>query len=214
MGRFGHYVIDADGHGGEPLGWRRRIPDEFKPQMRQYVAQMKAKYKGLPGGGMQINEKNPRQESRPDDDLDFDVPMREGMYDPVARIDDMDLEGIDVTIMFPPGSGEEWALSDAKFSAAVCRVMNDARAEYASHCPERLKLVAKLPMIDPELAAEELAALRREEQVLRRHWCRRPTSATRISTIPPSTSSGGPPSGSASRSARTAAARRPGRRPS
>jgi uncharacterized protein len=156
MGRFGHYVIDADGHGGEPLGWRRRIPDEFKPQMRQYVAQMKAKYKGLPGGGMQINEKNPRQESRPEDDLDFDVPMREGMYDPVARIADMDLEGIDVTIMFPPGSGEEWALSDAKFSAAVCRVMNDARAEYASHCPDRLKLVAKLPMIDPELAAEEL----------------------------------------------------------
>ena len=156
MGRFGHYVIDADGHGGEPLGWRRRIPDEFKPQMRQYVAQMKAKYKGLPGGGMQINEKNPRQESRPEDDLDFDVPMREGMYDPVARIADMDLEGIDVTIMFPPGSGEEWALSDAKFSAAVCRVMNDARAEYASHCPDRLKLVAKLPMIDAELAAEEL----------------------------------------------------------
>ena len=49
MGRFGHYVIDADGHGGEPLGWRRRIPDEFKPQMRAYVAAMKARYGDLLG---------------------------------------------------------------------------------------------------------------------------------------------------------------------
>lgn len=156
MGRFGHYVIDADGHGGEPLGWRKRIPDQFKPQMRTYVAQMKEKYKGLPGGGMQVNENNPRETVRPDDDLDFDVPMRQGMYDPVARIEDMDLEGIDATIMFPPGSGEEFALGDSKFSVAVCRILNDARAEYAAHCPERLKLVAKLPMMDPEAAAEEL----------------------------------------------------------
>ena len=33
MGRFGHYVLDADGHGGEPLGWRRRIPAPYLDQM-------------------------------------------------------------------------------------------------------------------------------------------------------------------------------------
>jgi predicted TIM-barrel fold metal-dependent hydrolase len=156
MGRFGHYVIDADGHGGEPLGWRRRIPDAFVPQMRAYVGAMKERYKGLPGGGMQINAQNPRETERPDDDLDFDVPMREGMYDPEKRMPDMDLEGVDVSVLFPPGAGEEWALDDAPFAAALCTTMNDARAEYASYAPDRLKLVAKLPMIDPELAALEL----------------------------------------------------------
>ncbi len=156
MGRFGLPVIDADGHGGEPLGWRRRIPDEFLPQMRAYVAAMKEKYKGLPGGGAQISEENPRETVRPDDELEFDVPMRPGMYDPASRLPDMDLEGIDVAVLFPPGSGEEWAMGDPKFAAALCRTLNDARAEYASHAPERLKLVAKLPMIEPELAAEEL----------------------------------------------------------
>jgi len=35
MGRFGHYVIDADGHGGEPLDWRRRIPDAYLSRMRE-----------------------------------------------------------------------------------------------------------------------------------------------------------------------------------
>jgi predicted TIM-barrel fold metal-dependent hydrolase len=156
MGRFGHLVIDADGHGGEPLDWRRRMPKRFMPQMRAYVSGMKEAYRGLPGGGMQISEANPRQKPRPDDDLDFDVPMRAGMHDPEQRMPDMDLEGIDIAVLFPPGSGEEWALDDAEFSAALCRTLNDARAEYASFAPERLKLVAKLPMMAPELAAEEL----------------------------------------------------------
>jgi hypothetical protein len=68
----------------------------------------------------------------------------------------MDLEGIDVAVLYPPGSGEEWAMDDAEFAGALCRTLNDARAEFASHAPERIKLVAKLPMIEPKLAAEEL----------------------------------------------------------
>ncbi len=47
-------------------------------------------------------------------------------------------------------------MGDPDFAAALCRTLNDARAEYLSHAPERLKAVAKLPMIDPERAAEEL----------------------------------------------------------
>jgi predicted TIM-barrel fold metal-dependent hydrolase len=156
MGRFGWYVIDADGHGGEPRDWRRRIPKAWEPAMRRYVAQMKAHYTGLPGGGAKISAENPRDAARPAGELDFDVPMRPGMQEPAARLEDMDLEGIDVAVLFPPGSGEEWALGDVGFAAALCRTLNDARAEYASHAPERLKVLAKLPMIEPKLAAEEL----------------------------------------------------------
>ena len=157
MGRFGHYVIDADGHGGEPTDWRRRVPEKFRPQLFAYIDRMKATYTGLPGGGMHIDADNPRDTTRPESDLDFDPPgMREGMSNPAPRLADMDLEGIDVTVMFPPGSGEEWALLDREFSVALCQTLNDARAEYAGFAPDRLKLVAKLPMIDPEAAAAEL----------------------------------------------------------
>jgi predicted TIM-barrel fold metal-dependent hydrolase len=153
MGRFGHHVIDADGHGGEPLGWRRRIDSKFHSRMREYVAAMRAKYQGLPGDG----QARPESAGLPaDDDMEFAAPTQPGMYDPVERMDDMDLEGIDVAVLFPPGSGEEWALGDAEFAAAMCSTLNDARAEYASHAPDRLKLVAKLPMIEPKLAAQEL----------------------------------------------------------
>jgi predicted TIM-barrel fold metal-dependent hydrolase len=78
------------------------------------------------------------------------------MSDPKPRLADMDLEGIDVTVMFPGGAGEEWAGLDRDFAIALCRTMNDARAEYCRFEPKRLKSVAKLPMIDPEAAAAEL----------------------------------------------------------
>ena len=44
MGRYGFEVIDADGHGGEPLDWRRRTPDRYRPQMVEYVRALKDHY--------------------------------------------------------------------------------------------------------------------------------------------------------------------------
>ena len=152
MGRFGHPVIDADGHGGEPRGWRRRIPDRFKPTMRAYVAAMKAKYTNLPSDGNRDGDDAPSA----DDEYEMPGSVRSGMVDPEKRMPDMDLEGIDVAVLFPPGGGEEWAMDDAAFAIALCSTLNDARAEYAAYAPERLKPVAKLPMIDPVAAAEEL----------------------------------------------------------
>jgi predicted TIM-barrel fold metal-dependent hydrolase len=123
--------------------------------MREYVARMKAHYTGLPGGGVRADADAPRAATA-DDPYEIGSPGRAGMYDPAARLADMDLEGIDVAVLYPPGSGEEWAMDDVEFAGALCRTLNDARAEFASHAPDRLKLVAKLPMIEPKLAAEEL----------------------------------------------------------
>ena len=155
MGQFGRYVIDADGHGGEPLGWRRRIPAKHKAMMLEYVASIRAKYSDVPGGGMRVSDAA-SDVAPAEDDLEFGTAMQPGMFDPEKRLVDMDLEGIDVAVLFPPGSGEEWAMGDRDFAAALCATMNDARAEYASYAPDRIKLVAKLPMIEPKLAAEEL----------------------------------------------------------
>ena len=165
MGKYGFFVIDADGHGGEPPHWRHRIDPEWYPQMRDYVARMKEIYGDLPGAGSPIHtEDDQRYGEYAPGELDFETPLqRDGMAVPGPRITDMDLEGIDVTVMFPPGSGEEWALGDPGFAAALCETLNDARAEYAAHDPSRLKLVAKLPMIDPVRAAAEL------ERCLTRH---------------------------------------------
>jgi predicted TIM-barrel fold metal-dependent hydrolase len=146
MGKFGYHVIDADGHGGDLPNWAERLPDEWKPQWQERVARIKSHFANLPGVGIKETKGKAK----------LDMANRAGMTDPVARLEDMDLEGIDQTIMFPGGAGEEWAGLDEKFAHALCRTLNDARAEFTRHAPKRLMSVAKLPMIDPEAAAAEL----------------------------------------------------------
>jgi uncharacterized protein len=145
MGKFGH-VIDADGHGGEPADWQERLPPEFQPHMAKRRQRIKEHFANLPGVGVKETKGTARVDSL----------SRAGMNDPRARLEDMDLEGIDTTVMFPGGAGEEWAGLDRGFAMALCRTLNSARAEFCRYEPKRLKSVAKLPMIDPEAAAAEL----------------------------------------------------------
>jgi predicted TIM-barrel fold metal-dependent hydrolase len=144
MGRFGFDVIDADGHGGEEERWFERLPaahavdyERWRRRCAEHFARLT-----LPGAG--LARKGDRFE------------QRAGMVDVKARLDDMDLEGIDVTVTYPGGAGEEWALLDRDFAIALCRAMNDAKAAFCQQAPDRIKAVAKLPMIDPAAAAAEL----------------------------------------------------------
>jgi hypothetical protein len=136
------HVVDADGHGGEFPNWRDRLPERFQPRLTEYRERITRHFANLPGMGT----------ARKDDRF----AERAGMRDPAERLKDMDLEGIDVTVMFPGGAGEEWAMLDRDFAIALCRTMNDVRAEFCRYEPKRLKSIAKLPMIDPEAAAAEL----------------------------------------------------------
>src|SRR5262250_1106071 len=152
MGRFGHHVIDADGHGGDLPNWQGRIPAAFQPQWEERRARIKKQFANLPGVGIKETKGTAKLNSL----------ERPGMSDPKPRLVDMDLEGIDETVMFPGGAGEEWAGLDRDFAVALCRTLNDARAEFCRHEPKRLKSVAKLPMIEPEAAAAELRRAVRE----------------------------------------------------
>ena len=146
MGRYGNWVIDADGHGGDLPDWQSRLPAEFKPHMEKRRERIKQHFANLPGVGVRETKGTAKITSL----------ERAGMTDPKSRLEDMDLEGIDQTIMFPGGAGEEWAGLERGFAIALCRTLNDARAEFLRYEPKRLMSVAKLPMIDPAAAAAEL----------------------------------------------------------
>ena len=123
MGKFGPFVIDADGHGGEPADWQERLPREFQPHMAARRERVKQQFANLPGVGVKETRGTARVDSL----------SRPGMTDPRSRLEDMDLEGIDVTVMFPGGAGEEWAGLDRGFAIALCRTPNDARAEFCRY---------------------------------------------------------------------------------
>src|SRR5437867_5276023 len=146
MGRFGYHVIDADGHGGDLPRWQERIPGRFQPLWEARRERIKKQFANLPGVGVKETKGTAKLDSL----------ERPGMTDPKSRLEDMDLEGIDVTVMFPGGAGEEWAGLDRDFAIALCRTLNDARAEFCRYAPARLEPVAKLSLILPEAAAAEL----------------------------------------------------------
>jgi predicted TIM-barrel fold metal-dependent hydrolase len=80
-----------------------------------------------------------------------------GLVDARARLPDMDLDGVDVAVLFGGlaclGAG---AFRDAELGAAMARAYNDWVANYAAHDPARLKPVAALPLQDPLAAGAEL----------------------------------------------------------
>jgi len=103
MGKFGPFVIDADGHGGEPADWQERLPREFQPHMaarRERISSASSRTCRASRQG------DARHGARRQSLAAWHDRSR-------SRLEDMDLEGIDVTVMFPGGAGEEWAASTA-----------------------------------------------------------------------------------------------------
>jgi predicted TIM-barrel fold metal-dependent hydrolase len=128
-------IIDADGH-VEPaiaVDWERYIPRPWSDAMRQHARQMYAEYGEI-------------------------TARRPGMWEPRARLVDMDQEGIDVAVLFGGLVGID-PVEDAEDPAcgvATSRGYNDWLAEYCAVAPERLKGVACLPLGDIEQACREL----------------------------------------------------------
>jgi len=92
--------------------------------------------------------------------------MRARGYDAVSQIEAMDLEGIDVAVLYgtaalyvPLGMNGV----DPKLSAAVCRAYNDWLADFCRQDPKRLKMAAMLPAHD---VSEAVAEARRAVKAL------------------------------------------------
>ena len=87
--------------------------------------------------------------------LDFAV---ERQYNSEAQIMGMELEGIDVAVLFPTmGLGLTARDNmDPRLSLALCQAYNNWIHEFCQHSPDQLKFSAMLPMQDVNLACGEL----------------------------------------------------------
>jgi predicted TIM-barrel fold metal-dependent hydrolase len=82
------------------------------------------------------------------------------MVDPVARLKDMDQEGIDVAILF----GTQIALTvnglmSGELATVLCHAVNEWLLEYCSADPKRLLAVGLIPCQAPQAAVKELEYL-------------------------------------------------------
>ena len=93
--------------------------------------------------------------SDPDDVRSLDQ-AHPGGSDPVARLADMDLEGIDQAVLFPSIGLYFWALEEPAGAVPIAHAYNDWLASYCAADPARLFGAAMLPLQDPRAAAAEL----------------------------------------------------------
>ena len=82
--------------------------------------------------------------------------VRPGAYDPEERLKDMDLDGIEASIMYPNQGLMLYALPDTELVHALMQTYNDWLAEYCKVAPNRLMGIAMVILDDIEWAMSEL----------------------------------------------------------
>ena len=87
--------------------------------------------------------------------LDFAI---ERHYDAEAQVMGMELEGIDIAVLFPTNGLYYIARDnmDPRLSLAICQAYNNWIHEFCQYSPDQLKFAAMLPLHDVNLACAEL----------------------------------------------------------
>lgn len=78
------------------------------------------------------------------------------LSDPKVRLEDMDKEGIDISIIFPTLFLAYPLAEDRIVAAALCRAYNNWIADKCSFTEGRIRWVATVPLPDVEAAVEEI----------------------------------------------------------
>lgn len=101
------------------------------------------------------NERQPLSASRSAQYLGFAI---ERGYDPVAQVQGMDMEGVDIAVLFPTMGLALIARDgmDPLLSEALCKAYNNWVHDFCQHSPDELKFAAMLPFQDVTLACKEL----------------------------------------------------------
>jgi predicted TIM-barrel fold metal-dependent hydrolase len=151
-------VVDADGHVLEPLAAFDTGPDSHRLRVTrdsygldhisvgaQVIVTVPLGKLGTPGSNMADLSHSPVYED-----------AQPGGSDPVARLADMDREGIDVAMLYPTLGLYFWAVTAPDAATALARAYNDWLAQYCAANPRRLHGAAMVPWQSIDAAIAEL----------------------------------------------------------
>ena len=88
--------------------------------------------------------------------------VRPGAYDPIAKLADMEIDGVSGEVIYPTIGLLVYRLPSAPLLTELCRCYNDWLAEFCSADPARLKGIAMLNLDDVPSAVRELERARRD----------------------------------------------------
>ena len=162
---MGEYrVISSDNHVFEPPDlWTKRTEARFKDRAPRVVREDEGDI-WVVDGVMAANCLQGIHPGRRFDDLSipeetewtYDNVVRGG-YIPEEALKDMDIDGVDVGIIYPTvGLALYYCVEDSGLFSACCRAYNDYIAEFCSADPRRLKGIAMLNVDDVQDGIKEM----------------------------------------------------------
>lgn len=137
-----YHVVDADGHVREPVDmWPKYLEPRYHYDAPRFVTDNRGITRSHFGGRLQPYIAANRTRTAAPHGV-------AGGADSVARLKDMDAEGIKVAVLFPTIALGFAAIPQADTCTALCRAYNNWIVEYRSAAPERLFGIAAVPQMD------------------------------------------------------------------
>ena len=155
-------VISSDNHIFEPPDlWTGRIEPRFKERAPQMVRENGGDFWDCDGRRVSasvaasqagVRFEAPQKLAR----SDIFENVRPGAYIPEAHVEDMDVDGIDVSIIYPTVGLMLFRVPDSELLTDVFRAYNDWLAEFCGPFPHRLKGIGMVNVDDLQVAVREL----------------------------------------------------------
>lgn len=154
-------VISSDNHVHEPSDlWTDRIESKFKDRS-PHIEHMEdgdwwvcdgRKVVGTGGAQTGVRFEDP-------DQLTSSHRIEEtrlGGYIPEEHVKDLDIDGMDMSIVYPTAGVMLYGTEDSKLLTSICRAYNDWVAEFFNAIPSRLKGISMLNVDDVAVGVTEL----------------------------------------------------------
>lgn len=166
-----HGVVSADSHMMEPADlWQTRLDASLRdraPEVIRNTAPDAPTFLFVAEGAAPFPVAGGFAAGRSGDELaEF---MTEGYeaarpsgWDPVERIKDQEVDGVDAEVLYPTLGMTIFAMSDAKLQRACFAAYNDWLAEFCRHDPRRLYGVGLISLEDIDLAVGDVERIAKQ----------------------------------------------------
>jgi predicted TIM-barrel fold metal-dependent hydrolase len=156
-------LISADSHINEPPDlWTSRVSAKFKDRAPHIETFEQGDAWVMEGALDPLNFGANCNVGLPPEERPAWIPwskVRPGGYDPKARLEEQDEDGVDAEILYPtPRVSNQvfWYTEDPEFHLECIKAYNDWLSEFCAYDPERLWGMALLPNIGVDVAVKEL----------------------------------------------------------
>jgi predicted TIM-barrel fold metal-dependent hydrolase len=166
-----HGVVSADSHFMEPADlWQEGLGRKFRdrsPKVIENPQQEGPRYLFVAEGAAPFAIAGGFAAGRSGKDLT--AFMNEGYeaarpsgWDPVERIKDQELDGVDAEVLYPTLGMPLFTMTDAELQRACFSVYNDWAAEFCSQDPRRLYGIGLISLEDVSSAAKDVARIAKQ----------------------------------------------------